>query len=404
MKLFSTENSSNGGLQAVPSKIKEAKFDPNATYLLSGGLGGLGRSLSKWMVDHGAKNLAFFSRSGDKKADAREFLQSLREDGVRAAAYACDIGISADVANAVAQCQAEMPPIRGVIQAAMSLADAAYTNMTPEQWSLSVNPKAPGTWNLHEQLPKDLDFFVMLSSSSGIAGTRGQANYAAGNTFLDALAHHRVARGLPAVSVDVGPVLGAGYVAENSELIDSLSAQGYIALHEEEFLGFLQAAITGEIISGQPMPAQIVTGFATGGVVQAEGWDMPFYLEAAKMRRVVQVDVNGNSGSDAGAGWQSQLASIASVSQGADLVAAAMAAKLAKLMMVAAEDIDLGKPISTYGVDSLTAVEIRAWSFRELQSDISIFDIMSNVPISALARTIVARSKFVTKEIVEADG
>lgn len=132
---------------------------------------------------------------------------------------------------------------------------------------------------------------------------------------------------------------------------------------------------------------------------------MPYYLEDAKMGHIIHVDTAGQGGSnDAVAGWLSQLSQLTSISSGADLVASALGTKLAKLMMVAAEDIDMSKPISTYGVDSLTAVEIRAWSFRELQSDISVFDIMSNIPISSLARTIVIKSKFVQKEIVEADN
>lgn len=278
--------------------------------------------------------------------------------------------------------------------------------MTPEQWSLSVNPKAPGTWNLHHFLPKDMDFFVMLSSSSGVAGTRGQANYAAGNTFLDALAHHRHARGLPAVSFDVGPVSRIGYVAENAELIDSLAAQGYAALKAEEFMAVLQAAITGETINGRTTPRQVITGFATGGYVAEQGWEHPYYLDDAKMAHILHVDAGAvESGlDDSGIGWQTQLSQISSVSAGAELVAAALAAKLAKQMMVAAEDIDPTKPVSAYGVDSLTAVEIRAWSFRNLQADISIFDIMSNVPIATLARTIVGKSRFVRKEVVEADS
>jgi hypothetical protein len=76
-----------------------------------------------------------------------------------------------------------MPRIGGVIQAPISLADAAFTNMTPAQWSLWVNPKVPSTWNLRQHMPKDLYFFIMLSSSSSIIGTRRQGIYAAGNTF-----------------------------------------------------------------------------------------------------------------------------------------------------------------------------------------------------------------------------
>lgn len=106
----------------IPRKVKTAKFDSEATYVLSGGLGGLGRSLSQWMVDHGAKNLAFFSRSGASKPDAQAVLEKLARDGVRAVAYACDIGNPEQVERAVEKCKQEMPPIRGLIQAAMSLA------------------------------------------------------------------------------------------------------------------------------------------------------------------------------------------------------------------------------------------------------------------------------------------
>jgi short-subunit dehydrogenase/aryl carrier-like protein len=408
-----------------PSRVLEAEFRPDATYVLSGGLGGLGRSLSTLIVSRGAKHLAFLSRSGTKRPEAAAQIDALLAQGIDARAYACDIGDAEQVQRAVAQIRDDgMPPIRGVLQAAMSLADAAYTNMTPEQWTLSVNPKAAGTWNLHQHMPQDdLDFFVMLASSSGAAGNRGQANYAAGNTFQDALAHHRRARGLVATAIDVGPVLGAGHVAENPELIASLAAQGYTALYEDEFLSLIQAAITGVTVTHAaaatattttvgdgrvPMPVQLVTGFATGGLVAAEGWEMPYYLEDPKMRHLILVDSHGaggaSDGTEAAAGLASQIADITSVGAGADLVAGALTQKLAKLMMVSPDDIDVNKAVSTYGVDSLTAVEIRAWSFRELQSDISIFDIMTNVPISTLARMIVSKSKLVAKEVVAADG
>lgn len=402
--VFETE--SPAVVRAIPHKVRPAKFSPDVTYVLSGGLGGLGRTLSHRMVDLGAKNLAYLSRSGSSKPSAKAQLDELIAKGANAKAFTCDIGNAAQVQSAVAQIQAEMPPIRGLVQAAMSLADAAYENMTPEQWTLSVNPKAPGTWNLHRFLPSDLDFFVMLASSSGAAGNRGQANYAAGNTFQDALAHHRRSKGLSAVAIDVGPVLGAGHVAENAQLIESLAAQGYTALQEEEFVGLIQAGITGVTVTGEPTPAQLVTGFATGALVAAEKRDIPDYLTDAKMRHILLVDMAGQASDDSasGAGLGTQVAAVTSVSAGADLVVGALAQKLAKLMMVSADDIDTGKPISTYGVDSLTAVEIRTWCFKELHADISIFDIMSNVPIASLGRTMVSRSKLVDAAVIAADA
>jgi hypothetical protein len=126
---------------------------------------------------------------------------------------------------------------------------------------------------------------------------------------------------------------------------------------------------------------------------------MPYYLGDAKMQHIVNVDITDSGAGVAGAASiGSQIREITSVSR------SALAQKLAKLMVVSAGDIDVGKSISTYGVDSLTAVEVRAWSFRELQRDISIFDIMSNIPIASLARTMVKKSKIVANDIVTADN
>ena len=90
------------------------------------------------------------------------------------------------------------------------LQDAIFDNMTYEDWVTATRPKMQGSWNLHESMPKDLDFFIFLSSSAGAIGARGQANYNSGNGFQDALAHHRRSKGMAAVSLDLGPILGAG--------------------------------------------------------------------------------------------------------------------------------------------------------------------------------------------------
>ena len=164
----------------IPAKVKATRFDPEVTYLLSGGLGGLGRSLSQWMVRQGAKNIVFLSRSGAAKAEAKLTLETLTKAGAKVAAYSCDVSNAETVQAVLKQCAAEFPPIKGCIQGAMVLQDAMYENMTHEQYMAAVRPKVQGSWNLHNHLPKDMDFFVLLSSSAGVAGSRGQGNYAAG--------------------------------------------------------------------------------------------------------------------------------------------------------------------------------------------------------------------------------
>ena len=98
---------------------------------------------------------------------------------------------------------------------------------------MAARPKIQGSWNLHELLPKDMDFFVALASSSGIVGNQGQANYAAGNTYEDALACYRRSQGLPAVSLDLGMIRGVGVVEENPELIAIIKKAGFMDVWEE---------------------------------------------------------------------------------------------------------------------------------------------------------------------------
>ena len=108
-----------------------------------------------------------------------------------------------------------------------------FENMNYEDFLMAASPKIQGSWNLHELLPKDMDFFVELSSSTGVVGNQGQANYAAGNTYEDALAHYRSAQGLPAVSLDLGMIRGVGVVEENPELIAIIRSAGFMDIWEE---------------------------------------------------------------------------------------------------------------------------------------------------------------------------
>ena len=105
----------------IPPTVKPMKFSSDATYVLSGGSGGIGRSLAEWMVESGAKNIVFLSRSGMAKAEMKELVEKLAQRGAKAIAYSCDVANTEQVQAAFKQCAAEFPPIRGVIQGAMVL-------------------------------------------------------------------------------------------------------------------------------------------------------------------------------------------------------------------------------------------------------------------------------------------
>jgi hypothetical protein len=250
-------------VNATPQKTNSLNLDPNGTYVLAGGLGGLGRDMALYLAEHGAKHIAFISRSGATHSESQKTLQKLHLRNVNAVAYACDIADTAKLKLTITQISQHMPVIKGVIQAAMVLKDSLFENMDYESWIAASRPKIQGSWNLHELMPRDLEFFVMLSSLTGIIGNRGQANYGAGNTFQDALAHYRKTLGLPAVSLDLGAIRGIGWVAENNDS-KVLRAIDQLVVEQGDFYSILNSAITGYSYGKHRIPTQLVTAAGTG--------------------------------------------------------------------------------------------------------------------------------------------
>lgn len=275
--------------------------------------------------------------------------------------------------------------------------------MTCDSFTAAIRPKVQGSWNLHLCAPQELDFFVMLSSSAGVGGSRGQGNYAAGNTYQDALAHYRRSHNLVATTIDVGMILDVGFVAENMEAIDNLKNWGFISIREEEFHLMLAAAIRGIGTSSTTVPAQLITGLGTGGMIKQSGANEPFWFSDAKFAHMRLVDTQSGA-QEAHDGTQhlhALLQQVTSLAEASDVVCKAITEKLAKSMMMAIDDIDPSKSVNEYGVDSLVAVELRNWIFREMEADVSVFDILSSVPISVLSGKIAAKSGFLSAAVVE---
>ncbi|KAI0881953.1 putative polyketide synthase [Annulohypoxylon maeteangense] len=313
---------------------------PDASYLIVGGVGGIGRSLAQWLMDHGAKNLILLSRgAGDLDLDKNQntdgalFIRELRATGCRVKPVSCDIAQATGLAKALRICEDEgLPPVRGVIQGAMLLRDAIFEQMTLDDWRSGLQPKLDGTRNLHDAFsqPGSLDFFVTLSSVSGIVGIMSQTNYAAGGSYEDALARWRQARGLPGVTIDLGPISDIGYVAKSAKVADRLRKDGdFTMLDEDIVLRALKAAL-------------------------------------------------GDAGSCA---------------EGAVLIGNAIAAKLADIFMTPVTEIDLSKPPAHFGVDSLIAVELRNMLVLQAAADISIFNILQTPSLAALASTVAEKSR-----------
>ena len=277
--------------------------------------------------------------------------------------------------------------------------------MTLKQWKDSISPKVNGSWNLHTHMAKDVDFFIMLSSTVGIVGSRGQCSYAAGSTYMDALARHRRSKGLPGFALDLGVMLGVGFLAENmtDAMRDNMQAWAFLGIREREFSGILEAVIRNESTSGVPLPAQLILGLGTGGMMAYATMKYPWWMKDLKFAHVMQIDtqlVSRADDGDAVAPLSTVLSSAADLAQAADAITARLIGKLAKSLMMSAEDIEPTKPVSSYGVDSLLAVDVRSWVRNEAKAEVSVFDLMSNIPISQLAAKLAASSKAVPEALL----
>ncbi|KAJ5260475.1 hypothetical protein N7478_012080 [Penicillium angulare] len=393
----------------IPPKIPTIQLDSSSTYLISGGLGGIGRSIATWMVEAGARNIVFLSRSGTSKPAARETIAILEAAGARTKVYSCDCGDAQQMRDAMQLCSEEFPPIKGVIQAAMVLKDSLFENMDVNQFHEALHPKVQGSRNLHDLVPgsESLDFFIMLASSAGIAGSRGQCNYAAGNAYQDALATHRRARGLRATSLDLGVILDVGLIAEllaegsNKDVAENIARWKYAGLYEKEVLAMLQAAMTQQTLHSRTLPPQLITGLGTGGMADVAGVPIPWWLMDAKFAHIRTVDTHRkvDESSDDTQGVQALISQATTLEDATGIVSIGLVRKLAKMLMVDVEDIEPEKPITRYGIDSLLAVELRSWIFMDIQADVSVFQLMSNVPITELARQIAVKSKCLPREL-----
>jgi myxalamid-type polyketide synthase MxaB len=203
--VVSLEDVHHGSETAAPEFLRA-----DGTYLITGGLGALGLRVAQWLVQNGARYVVLLGRSAASSAQRRA-VQALEHDGAQVMVVQADVATAERMRAVFAELQTAMPPLRGVIHAAGVLDDGLLINLDSERLAKVMAPKVLGTWNLHT-LTRDLplDFFVLFSSVVSVLGSPGQSSYAAANAFLDALAYHRRAAGLPALTINWGPWAEAG--------------------------------------------------------------------------------------------------------------------------------------------------------------------------------------------------
>ncbi|CCF35613.1 PKSN polyketide synthase for alternapyrone biosynthesis protein [Colletotrichum higginsianum] len=390
----------NAKVTLLPSKVSKLSLDADGTYVLAGGLGALGLQIAEMMFQHEAGHVVFLSRSGGEKNQAD--LESFRQRGLRVDALKCDVSDAPQVENAVRRLQSDGRHIKGVIQCAM---DAIFENMTYEQWQKSTRPKIQGTMNLHNHMPSNLDFFILLSSITCVIGNAAQSNYAAGNTFEDALAHFRRSQGLAATAIDVG------LVTDSAHFTGDFDMNAYFQMYEHRWDGLqttqpeldavLRAAMAGRTADGQPVEPQIVLGLGSSMPV---GPSSALWTKDPKFsHRVNHLSSERSDASIDAKSAKERMSQVGNLQDATQIVEGVLRGYAAQIMDINIEDVDVEKAFYDFGVDSLKAVELRNRIFRELESDVSVFELLSPSPLSKLSVGVASRSKLVAQYVGKTD-
>lgn len=226
--------------EAASSPVK-----PDGCYIVTGGTSGFGAMSAIWLAAQGAGKVVVVSRSGPEASGVSETLRAIRSHGAEAEALAVDVSHPDQVSDLVKNCQAGSHVLRGVIHAAMVLDDAMMADLTPERFRKVFVPKVAGAWNFSESLGTcpTLDFLVFYSSISALIGNRGQTNYIAANSCMDALAKSLRAKGIPAHSINWGALAEAGVVARDERLGAILASAGITGLTNAQAFSVLEEAL-----------------------------------------------------------------------------------------------------------------------------------------------------------------
>ncbi|KAG4439202.1 hypothetical protein IFR05_005293 [Cadophora sp. M221] len=375
----------------LPVRVQSAesmiRFKSDRTYLLIGMAGNLGRSLCRWMILHGAKHIVLTSRNPNIE---QSWLDEMESIGSAVKIMAMDVSNKDSLLATHKQITSTLPPIAGVANAAMVLSDTLLSNMSFNEMQTVLKPKVDGSRFLDELFPNNnLDFFILFGSSVDVMGNSGQAAYCAANMFMNSLVSSRQKRGLAGSLIGLGEVKGVGYAARmNRELNDIIGAT--LPLSEKE----VHHMFAEGILSGSP-------GSTCNPILYAgmdskdprKDPDILWYPHPKFWHYIESGDgAAATESKDATVSLKSQLAVAASMDDVVNIVTDAFTLKLRHKLQISSDTtVPSEAVLLELGIDSLVAVDLRAWFVNELGVDMPILKILGGATIIDLVTDAVAR-------------
>ncbi|MGP9765432.1 type I polyketide synthase [Halomonas sp. AOP13-D3-9] len=356
------------------------QLSSEASYLVTGGLGGFGLRTAQWLVDKGARQLILLSRSGAASEEAQAAIAAFEQQGVAVLAAACDITDRAALADVLERAKGELAPLRGIIHAATVIDDGLIRNLDAERIQKVLAPKIDGARHL-DALTRDaeLDFFVLYSSATTLFGNPGQANYVAANHWLEAFAANRRAAGLPATCVRWGAIEDVGFLARNTRTRDALQERlGGSALRSEDALKVLEQ--------------MLLTPGPSLGVLELEWGALARFLPTAEAPRFNEIarasDDDGSADADDDI---SALLAELSPEELHSTVTELLRAELASILLVDEEKLDIHRSVYDMGFDSLMGVELMTAIENRLGVQVSVMVLSEASTLDKLAGVLIQK-------------
>jgi surfactin synthase thioesterase subunit/3-oxoacyl-(acyl-carrier-protein) synthase/NAD(P)-dependent dehydrogenase (short-subunit alcohol dehydrogenase family) len=342
------------GTQRVPRLVpgmseegREFAVRSDASYLITGGFGGLGRATAAWLVGRGARHLALLGRRG-RPPDADAWVAGLEALGVEVRAWAVDVADQAALESVWRDVSASMPPLAGVFHAAGLVDDKLLYRQAWGDFEAVFGAKVHGAFNLH-RLTRDrpVDVLVLFSSIASVIGSPGQGNYAAANAVLDSLGQHRNVRGLPAVVINWGPWADVGMAAQDEA---RGASRGLVPLRPEQALRAL---------------GQVLGGRRTAMTVAAIDWARLFASSPAAARLPLLARLRSAPG-------PAVCAVPAAASQAGENLVAFLKRELGTILNLAPDAMSAEQTLDQLGLDSLLGLELQERIEKGLGQSVSV--------------------------------
>lgn len=362
------------GKIVVTQQSLEARItlDQEGTYMVTGGLGGLGLLIVDWLVECQVQNLVLVSRR-DPSESKRSRLEALARKGVNVVVVRADVSDYQAMESAIRSIQQSHPPLKGIVHAAGVIDDGVIEGQSWQKFVNAMKSKVQGSWNLHQLTQSDaLDFFVLFSSAASMLGSPGQANYSAANAFLDGLAHYRQSLGLPGQSLNLGAVMQVGKAAELGADV-RMKHQGLGAINPQQVVKVLEGLLSHPEVtqvglipidwSSHKLPRQwIGWSYLSDWTVERQGsMVVPQELEFVKQLRV------------------------ASDREQKKMLTAYVQKQVARILGIADwQGINKQTGFFELGMDSLTSVELRNQLQAELNCSLAATTLIDRPTVDSL--------------------